>query len=243
MRLLIIRHGEPDYKNDTLTEKGWREAELLSQRLIKIPVTDFYVSPLGRARDTAAPTLQKLGASAVEMDWLQEFPARIDRPDDCSEKHIPWDWLPQDWTKVDGFYSREEWSEMPVMKSGNVGELYRKVTESFDKLLAEHGYVRDGKIYRAEHANKDILVFFCHFGLECVLLSHLMNISPMVPWHHFCALTSSVTTLYTEERRKGIAQFRMTSFGDISHLYAGEENPSFAARFCEIWDDLEYRHD
>lgn len=30
MRLIFVRHGEPDYVNDTLTEKGWREAELLA---------------------------------------------------------------------------------------------------------------------------------------------------------------------------------------------------------------------
>ena len=33
MRLLIIRHGDPDYANDTLTEKGHREAQLLAEKL------------------------------------------------------------------------------------------------------------------------------------------------------------------------------------------------------------------
>ena len=50
MRILIVRHGEPDYAHDTLTEKGWREAELLSERLCKEKIDDFYVSPLGRAK-------------------------------------------------------------------------------------------------------------------------------------------------------------------------------------------------
>ena len=30
MKLIIIRHGDPDYENDTLTVKGVREAKLLS---------------------------------------------------------------------------------------------------------------------------------------------------------------------------------------------------------------------
>ena len=30
MNIYIIRHAEPDYEHDSLTEKGWREAELLS---------------------------------------------------------------------------------------------------------------------------------------------------------------------------------------------------------------------
>ena len=53
MRLLIVRHGDPDYSIDSLTEKGWKEAEYLSERLSKLDVKDFYVSPLGRAKDTA----------------------------------------------------------------------------------------------------------------------------------------------------------------------------------------------
>ena len=32
MKLLIVRHGDPDYSIDSLTPKGWREAELLSCR-------------------------------------------------------------------------------------------------------------------------------------------------------------------------------------------------------------------
>ena len=30
MNIYIIRHAEPDYEHDSLTEKGWREAELLA---------------------------------------------------------------------------------------------------------------------------------------------------------------------------------------------------------------------
>jgi probable phosphoglycerate mutase len=76
---------------------------------------------------------------------------------------------------------------------------------------------------------------FCHFGLESVLLSHVFNCSPMFLFHPTVARTSSVTTLYTEERRKGKAIFRCCGFGDIGHLYAGGEEPSFAARFCEVY--------
>ena len=32
MRLLFVRHGDPDYVHDTLTEKGHREAAFLAER-------------------------------------------------------------------------------------------------------------------------------------------------------------------------------------------------------------------
>ena len=70
-----------------------------------------------------------------------------------------------------------------------------------------------------------------------------MNVSPMILWHGFCAAPTSVTTVITEERRQGIASFRINGFGDISHLYVKEEEPAFAARFCECFDNVDERHD
>lgn len=41
MRILIIRHGDPDYEKDSLTQKGWHEAELLADKMEKTDVTAF----------------------------------------------------------------------------------------------------------------------------------------------------------------------------------------------------------
>ena len=35
MKLVIVRHADPDYSIDSLTPTGWKEAELLSERLVK----------------------------------------------------------------------------------------------------------------------------------------------------------------------------------------------------------------
>ena len=44
MKIIFIRHGEPDYSIDSLTEKGWKEAYALADRIQKWDVKDFYVS-------------------------------------------------------------------------------------------------------------------------------------------------------------------------------------------------------
>lgn len=238
MRLLFIRHGEPDYEKDSLTKKGFREAKILSEMLKDVKIDYCYCSPLGRAKDTAGPTLAKKGMEAEECAWLQEFPAKVIRPD----KGYPincWDFLPQDWTKVPEYYDKDLWHGTDLMKAGGVSKEFRHVTESFDALLGRHGYVREGNLYRVERANRDTLAFFCHFALECVLLGHLIGASPMVLWHGFCAAPSSVTTVMTEERRQGTASFRVSRFGDVSHLYAKGEEPSFFARYCETFDSDE----
>lgn len=244
MKLLIIRHGDPDYEHDTLTEKGWREAALLAGAMRKVPVTDFYVSPLGRARDTASLTLRAQGRTAAECEWLKEFPTPLtERPDAVGRRTCCWDWLPADWASQPIFYDADHWAEHPVMQRAGVGAEYARVTAAFDELLARHGYLREGKLYRAVRPNTDTLCFFCHFGLECVLLSRLTNTSPMIYWHHFCAAPTSVTTIRTEERRQGTADFRVSCFGDTSHLLAGNEPVSPSARFCECFDEAGERHD
>ncbi|MBQ8203608.1 MAG: histidine phosphatase family protein [Clostridia bacterium] len=241
MKILIVRHGDPDYEKDSLTEKGFREAELLSEKLKKLDIKAVYCSPLGRAKATMEPTLKKMGLEATICEWLKEFPAYV-IDNETGNKRTPWDLVPSFWTKDARFYDRFDWLNTDLMQSGNVKEKYEYVTKSLDELLAKHGYAHVGNFYRVENENDDTIVFFCHFGVECVLLSHILGISPVALWHGFVALPSSVTTLITEEREQGIAYFRCNGFGDISHMYAGDEPPAFAARFCETYSNMEERH-
>lgn len=240
MRILIIRHGDPDYENDTLTEKGRREASLLAERLTKEKIDAIYSSPLGRAKDTCAYTAKALGMQekVVTKDWLQEFGHLVDLPDGKKNALI-WDILPQTWTIRDEMYDYTRWYEQDFFKAANIEEKYRAVTQGLDELIAEYGYKREHRFYKTEKGNTKTIALFCHFGLEMMLLSHLCNISPIVLTHHFVALPTSVTTLYTEERRKGIATFRCAGFGDIGHLYAGGEPASKSARFCEVYGNGE----
>ena len=244
MKLIIIRHGDPDYQNDSLTEKGKREAELLADRVSKMKIDRIYVSPLGRAKATAEACLKKLPKeiTPVTLDWLREFKPVIHRPDRPDEWHICWDWMPEDWTKEEILYDYDKWPEHPVFAASNVGEEVNYVWSEFEKLLKELGYTKEGRYFKAEKPNNDTIVFFCHFGLESVLLSYLLHIPTMLLWQGFIAAPTSVTTVCTEERREGKAYFRVNSFGDISHLYIADEPPAFSGRFCECFTNTDERH-
>lgn len=228
MRLLIIRHGEPDYKNDTLTPRGWKEAELLADRLCGMDIQDFYVSSMGRAKDTASCTLKKMGREAIVCDWLREI-------------HFQnlgiWGVVPSQWKNDRRHSDYETWQSAELFENTGVQELVRYVTENLDRMLADHGYVREGKSYRVTNPNKDTVVLFCHFGLESVLLSHLLQLpfTPVV--QGMIAAPASITALHTEEREEGIAIFRMNSFGDTAHLYAAGQETSPAGRFQELYGD------
>ena len=92
MRFIIVRHGDADYSIDSLTSKGWKEAELLSDRLTKLDVKTFYCSPLGRAKDTAKATLKKLNRKAKTLDWAREFEGKVKIN---GETKGAWDRLPR----------------------------------------------------------------------------------------------------------------------------------------------------
>lgn len=250
MRLLFIRHGDPDYVHDTLTEKGHREAALLAKRAKELELGECYVSPMGRAQATAGYSMKELGSTAKTLGWLQEFPAQVDLnqtpqllrafPNTRMEngKYIPrivWDVMPSYWAEHSDCMDPIRWRECEICRNSDTVEIYDYVTGEFDKLLAEHGYIKDGRCYKVERESADTLTFFCHFGLTCVFLSHLWETSPFLLWHSLALAPTSVTEIVTEERQQGLACFRGLKIGDVSHLVLGGEPVSTAARFCETY--------
>ncbi|MCR4562719.1 MAG: histidine phosphatase family protein [Bacilli bacterium] len=237
MRLIFIRHGDPDYSNDSLTERGQKEAAALTKRIDAMKISEVYASPLGRAYLTAKIACKNRPELQIKvLPWLKEFEARITLEDGIP-RHV-WDWKPSIWAETDGFYSKDEWSTTAFFKdSEEMRSLYNTAVSELDKLLKEKGYARENNHYKVIRSTHDTYVFFCHFAIECVFLSHLINVSPMILWQGFCAAPSGVTIVNTEEREKGISSFRISHFGDTSHLYSEGLEPSFAARFCECFDD------
>lgn len=242
MRIIIARHGEPDYENDTLTKKGCVEAELLSQRLSKMNFEAIYCSPLGRAKKTASFTLQKLGREAEILPWLQEFRGKCEKPHGSENIEYCWDWLPKDFAKQPLFYDKDRWLDSPELQGTNIRTEWDMITKGAVELLERHGYRRNGLLYDAISPNEHTIALFCHLGLEALLVSYLTGLPPFTMLHAFAPAPSSVTTLVTEERTKGTASFRILSYGDTGHLFHGNEEPSFAARFCECYDNLDQRH-
>lgn len=233
IRIILIRHGEPDYEHDTLTEKGWREARLLAKRVCHWNVKDFYCSPLGRAQDTASPSLKAMNRFAVTKDWLQEFNAYVIDPE-TGNRRCPWDFPPDYWTREPAYYDIHTWLTTPLMRTGPVEACYRDVTVSLDALLAEYGYRRQERHYEVQRHTDDTIVFFCHFGISCVLMGYLLGISPLLLLQGCFLPPSSVTVLATEEVRPGHAFFRIERLGDTTHLHDGGEPISSSGYFADL---------
>ena len=237
MRILIVRHGDPDYAHDSLTEAGRREAALLGERLARIPARAYYVSPLGRARETAEYTLRLVGREAEVLPWLAEF--RGYGVDANGQRHLVWDFRTTAWYDHPLLFARDRWVEDPLVAGGNTAEIWAETKAGTDALLLRHGYRRQGGIYRCEENQDNTIVLFCHFAIGTAVMAYLLGIPPVPLWQSFQCLPTAVTTLVTQERSKGEIEFRCVNLGDLSHLLQGGEPLSLSGLFPECYNGVE----
>lgn len=259
MHLIFIRHADPDYENDSVTEKGRRELELLARRVSHLKAAEIFVSPMGRAQETAKACIQAMDCGspmeplkAVTVPWLREFSYEITDAK-TGKKRIPWDWLPRDYFSEKKYRSTDSFFKTASMKSGNIQSHYEEVCRGTDEILASYDYNRISEkvpVYncfphltkeealtdthlQADQKNLDEknLVFVCHLGVMFVILSHLTGISPVQLWQGFFVAPSSVTVASAEERVPGEAVFRIQRMGDVSHLVANGEKVSASGFF------------
>ena len=232
MRILIIRHAEPDYEHNTLTAKGFREAEILSERIAGLPIDRIYSSPIPRALQTAEPSAEKLGLEIEVREWMQEFRGKI--LDENGEKRIPWNLPPRFWGSREKLYDVHTWLQDGAMRSVSVPDEYRQVERGFLGLLEEYGYRGDGIVFTCRENVDRTIAIFCHFGLGMLLVSILSGISPVLLWQSLFLPSSSVSTFLTEERVPGEVVFKCLQLGDTSHLYARGEMVSHSGLYREF---------
>lgn len=213
MEVLLIRHGDPDYENDALTELGMKEAQRLADALETVEIDDIYVSPLGRAQETCGYTSDRKGQSTTTLDWLRE--RAIKRGDvylwEATGKLLLSD---GEAGRLDaGFDLSLDLAER--IPEGL--EQYARVSEGFDALLATYGYMQDGELYRFEKGADKRIALFCHKGVILTLLAKLLHWPlPMI----FASLhidPTGVTRLVMVED-DGVANFKTDTINDLSHL-------------------------
>jgi broad specificity phosphatase PhoE len=209
MKLVFIRHADPDYGTDSLTPRGHVQARLLAEALLTMPIDAIYVSPRGRAQLTAAYTLERRGEPGATLDWLAELHGLY------APGKVAWDTHPVDLVALEESITLREWPNAVVYGEQLAGVL-QPFYKAWDVFLGENGYVRQGLRYRVEACPDETLAFFCHAGVTLSLLAHLLHIAPPLVYAHFGCDPSSVTILESDER-EGWASFRVVVANDMSH--------------------------
>lgn len=238
MKIIIIRHAEPDYPNNSLTKKGFLEAKYLGEYYKDFHYDYLYSSPLPRAYLTAKAFAHK-EEDIVVKKWLEEFWHPITINGDPTRHN--WDFYPRETTEYPEIY-KDEFLTSEIGKSANLKELYEEVIKSFDELLEKHGYKRENSYYRTLRPNKETIVIVCHLGMMSLLMSRLCHIPYTTIAQHFFVAPSGVTTFVSEEREQGIAQFRCREFGNLDHLRRKNEPHSKFGSFAETFDTKDEMH-
>ena len=172
MRIVFVRHGDPDYVNDCLTEEGGRQAAAAAERLAKEGISKIYASPCGRAQQTAAYTARRLALPVTTLDYMHEI--------SWGGPGIPHDGHP--WTLGDvmlaqGFdFQGENWRQHPFFDGNIAVEYCDRIAASFDALLAEHGYRHEGLKFFCESGTEETFAVFSHGGSGACVLAHLLNL-------------------------------------------------------------------
>ena len=65
MLLYFVRHGDPTYRPDSLTELGHKQADALAKRLAMHGIDEIYSSSMNRAVLTATPLAKLLNKEIV----------------------------------------------------------------------------------------------------------------------------------------------------------------------------------
>ena len=223
MLLYIVRHADPIYSPDSLTELGHRQAEALARRLAATGLDRAYSSPNMRAQMTAQPACELLGLEYGIEGWMSEDLAWKDftcELEDGSGRRT-WTFHRQN-TKIkydETAASGGKWHESKYFSKVNAKEGYRRIAECSDEFTGRLGYRREGGAYKITRANDERVAAFCHQGFGTLWLSHLLDISPHLFLSSFDMTHSGVTILEFANYEDGYTAPKCLCLSDTSHIY------------------------
>ena len=238
MIFYYIRHGDPIYNPDSLTELGHKQAEALAKRLSLYGFDKIFCSTSNRAQLTAEPTCKALGITPVCLDFANEHYAwkEFSIPSPRSGKNH---WCFQTGEMIEklcdpsvralGFewYKHEFFKDYPSFESG-----MKRIENATDEFLLSLGYRHDREAcgYVEEEPNDRRVALFAHQGFGLLFLSCLMDIPYPYFSTHFDFGHSSVTVIkfdsFCEHGNRSVSDDgkkmiypKMLQLSNDSHLY------------------------
>ena len=224
MRLIIVRHGEPDYTHDCLTEIGHRQAKDTAERLKNEGIEAIYSSPFGRAKQTAQYTADKLGLPVQILDFMHEITwGNRDGTPLAANGHP---WALADRLALEQYdLSRPDWREHPYYANNKAADEVDRVSAQIDAWLKTLGYERENLYYRCTlpDGRQRTVALFCHGGSSAAALSHILNI----PFPYLCGALhlwfASVSVIRLDRHPGSLALPCLELINDGSHVPYGQE--------------------
>lgn len=221
MRLIFVRHGEPDYQKDCLTETGRIQAKLAAERLLEEGVEEIWSSPLGRAYETAQITADRLGLPVQTLECMRELQWGSTTEEKIYADGHPWDIA--DKMAGDGIdLNRTDWRECPYFCTNRVSACVDQVEAGIDQWLKRFDYHREGFYYQHKKAEEQhrTIALFCHGGSSSAAIGHILNL----PFPYVCGLLHmdfTGITILRFERHAGIGLLPCLELGSDSRHIMG----------------------
>ena len=200
MDIYFIRHGEPNYEYDSLTQTGHFQAEKTAESLSKIPFNRVFASSMNRAIETARHLTNKTGQEITAFDWAREDKTWSCLSDVDENDNRRW------------FFDVKKNRDILTKELGN-NEWYKFFPTCFKELLDEDGKEIDKWLLTLNIIHKDgnylvkgkspkAVAFFAHGGFGLVFYSHILGLD-----------YPTVLFKYGQQKLCGVAHFKITNNG------------------------------
>ena len=219
MRILFVRHGEPDYEHDCLTPLGAVQAEAAAERLVREGISQIFTAPMGRAMETARAAADRLGPEPVPLDFMHElYWGSADGTPVFSNGH-PWH-IADEMARIGWDLTDKSWPEHPFFLHNRVTQEAAKVARGTDEWLSSLGYVREGTCYRCVRENDEqvTVALFSHGGSSSAAIARILNLT----FPYVCAVFhmpfTSITAIRLDRHPGSIRMPVLELTGDSRHI-------------------------
>lgn len=218
MILYYIRHGQPNYEINCLTELGKKQALFLSRRPDLRAVEAVFSSPSRRAMQTAMPTANLLGKEITVLDKCDE---------ECA-----WQRFSQETPKGNRWFYQNDAGIRALAKAQDDGSKWwdnaafgEKIGENMqwyrdftDEFMASLGFSHDRETnsYKCTGAKYKKVALFAHEGAGYAILSAITDI-PYPSLTRLYNYHTGVTAIEFDESKQIIVP-EILFFSDVRHL-------------------------
>lgn len=225
MLLFYVRHGDPIYKPDSLTELGHRQAEALVARMKVCAPEKIFSSTSTRAMMTAEPTAHALGLEIEALDWCHEMHAHNDLSYYDREGKRAWLFRREEPRRllVSPEVKRlgDKWYTHPELEKYAPG--IQRIQRETDAFMLNLGFRHDPEQggYLAESPRYDRVALFAHEGFGAAFLSCLLDIPYPMFCTHFEMSHSNITVIEFRDSEALIIP-RVLQHSNDSHLVTAD---------------------
>jgi probable phosphoglycerate mutase len=220
MEIVLVRHGQPEWvrgglnvDDPPLTRVGQDQAVRMAEALARERFDEVVCSPLVRARQTAAPLLERLGRDERVEDWTEEI------------RNPVWHGTPAEKAEVAFAELRARpaaarWEGLDGGESPR--DFVQRVHNAASYWLAERGIERiDGELplWRIREPDRRLAIV-AHAGTNTVLIGHLLGLVPTPwEWERFVLHHASISRVEAVQLGDGWT-FCLTRLSGVDHLPA-----------------------